>query len=272
MADQAMSAPVPADPKALVRPPRPRAPGDARVLAARVAAVVILAAIYETLSRSGLFYQGIIPSLVDIAAELVELLTSTEFYGHLAVTVFEVVCGVLLGGLVGLTLGINLAASRRAGDVLHPIFLWIAPTPKIVFLLIIMLLFGLDIEAKVAKASVSAFFPVFVASFAGARQVRPVLLNVMASLNATRAQTVRHVYLPAMTPVVIGAVRLALGVAIVGTLLAEIKMANAGLGFLIIQSYNFFRIPEMYAVLAITFTLALAANAGLDRLAERLRR
>jgi ABC-type nitrate/sulfonate/bicarbonate transport system permease component len=64
--------------------------------------------------------------------------------------------------------------------------------------------------------------------------------------------------------------RLGLGVAIVGVLLAEIKFARAGLGHLAIQHYNFLRVSDMYAVLAITFALALAANTLMAAVGRRL--
>lgn len=242
----------------------------AKVLIVRAIAVLVALAGYEALARSGLFYEGILPSALDIADETLQLLTSAEFYGHLRVTATEVLAGLAIGAVAGLAIGVYFAASRTIGDVLHPILLWISPTPKIVFLPIIMLVFGLGIEAKIAKAAMSAFFPVFVASFASARGIRPVYLRVIESLNGGTFDKIRYAYMPSMLRGVLGSLRLALGVAIVGTLLAEIKMANAGLGYLIIQSYNFFRISEMYAVLLITFAIALAANALIDRLVSKV--
>ena len=60
-----------------------------------------------------------------------------------------------------------------------------------------------------------------------------------------------------------------MAVAIVGTLLAEIKLANKGLGYVVIQHYNFFRTADMYAVLILIFMLAVGVNAAMDRLAAR---
>ena len=57
--------------------------------------------------------------------------------------------------------------------------------------------------------------------------------------------------------------------AIVGTLLAEIKLANKGLGYVVIQHYNFFRTADMYAVLIIIFVIAVGINTLMDRLAHR---
>jgi ABC-type nitrate/sulfonate/bicarbonate transport system permease component len=66
-------------------------------------------------------------------------------------------------------------------------------------------------------------------------------------------------------------VRLGLGVATIGTLLAETKLSNQGLGFLVIQNYQRFDMPGMYALLIIIFGLAVALNALVGRLARPLR-
>ena len=59
-----------------------------------------------------------------------------------------------------------------------------------------------------------------------------------------------------------------LGVAIIGTLLAETKLSNRGVGYLIIQAYSTFDMPRMYALLIVLFTLSIGANALLGRLAR----
>jgi NitT/TauT family transport system permease protein len=64
----------------------------------------------------------------------------------------------------------------------------------------------------------------------------------------------------------INGVRLGLGVALIGTLLAETKFSNRGVGFLIIQAYSVFDMPRMYAMLIVLFVLAIGANALVGRL------
>jgi ABC-type nitrate/sulfonate/bicarbonate transport system permease component len=61
-------------------------------------------------------------------------------------------------------------------------------------------------------------------------------------------------------------VRLGLGVALIGTLLAETKLSNRGIGFLVIQAYSIFNMPQMYALLIILFVIAIGANTLIDRL------
>jgi ABC-type nitrate/sulfonate/bicarbonate transport system permease component len=73
--------------------------------------------------------------------------------------------------------------------------------------------------------------------------------------------------MPAMRHPIINGVRLGLGVALIGTLLAETKLSNKGIGFLIINAYSTFDMPRMYAMLIVLFSLAIAANELLGRYA-----
>jgi ABC-type nitrate/sulfonate/bicarbonate transport system permease component len=77
---------------------------------------------------------------------------------------------------------------------------------------------------------------------------------------------VTKIYLPAMRHPVINGLRLGLGIGLIGTVLAETKLANRGIGFLIINSYSTFDMPRMYALLIVLFVLAIGANALVGRL------
>jgi ABC-type nitrate/sulfonate/bicarbonate transport system permease component len=77
---------------------------------------------------------------------------------------------------------------------------------------------------------------------------------------------VTKIYLPAMRAPIINGVRLGMGVAVIGTLLAETKLSNRGVGFLIINAYSTFNMPRMYALLILLFVIAIAANTLVSRL------
>ncbi len=85
------------------------------------------------------------------------------------------------------------------------------------------------------------------------RQIDKVLIRVGQSFRANAWQMATKIYLPAMRHPLINGVRLGLGVAIIGTLLAETKLSNQGIGFLIIQAYSLFDMPRMYAMLIVLF-------------------
>src|SRR5882762_8349227 len=92
-----------------------------------------------------------------------------------------------------------------------------------------------------------------------------VLIRVGKSFRANIWQMVTKIYLPAMRHPMINGVRLGLGVALIGTLLAETKLSNRGVGFLVIQAYSIFNMPQMYSLLIILFVISTGANALIGR-------
>jgi NitT/TauT family transport system permease protein len=245
---------------------RPIRLGWSPVLVLRLGAALGLWAVWEAVSASGLLYRGVIPSSVAILRALFWLLLSGEFWFHLGVTSYEVVGALLLGGLAGLAAGLALGASRFLARGFEPYVHYLAPTPKIVFLPVLMVLFGVGPGSKLALGAISAFFPMALSIAAGVRGVDPVLLRVAASFRLTPWQVVRMIYLPALVrPISVG-LRLAFGLAMVGCLLAEIALSNRGLGYLANQAYAHFQIPDMYAVLLVVFALAALGNAAIVRL------
>jgi NitT/TauT family transport system permease protein len=244
------------------RPRKARSP----ITLIRIATLLGLWVLWEGAAASGLLYAGVVPSSFKIARALVELLSSGMFYWNLELTLYEVALSVAIGASAGILVGLTLGANRFAGKAYEAYVHYLAPTPKIVFLPILMVLFGVGAGSKIAMGSLSCFFPMALSVAAGVRLVDPVLLRVGRSFNLSLRQTVTKIYLPALVPPIATGLKLGLGVAIIGTLLAEIKMSNRGLGFLIMQYYSQFRTPEMYAVLIVMFALAAGANALVAKL------
>ena len=242
----------------------------ARVVAIQVATIVAFLALYEGLARSHLLYAGVVPTLGDIATALVAQLASPELYADLAVSVAEVAVGFTIATVLGIGVGIAAGSMPWMRDAVGPFLDGIATAPKIVFFPIAILLFGVGPASKAALGALSAFFPVALTVAAAVRRIDPVYVRVGRSFNATRRQMATKIYLPALAPAIVNGMRLGLGIAIIGVLLAEIKLSDRGIGFLTIDEYNHFRIPAMYATLTIVFVLAVLANVLIGRF-ERTR-
>jgi NitT/TauT family transport system permease protein len=247
------------------RPVTPR-----NILVVRAATLAALWAAWEIAARSGVFFEGVVPSSFVVLGSIVRQLSSADFYGHLWRTLYEVVVGFAFGSLAAVATGLALGSRKFADRAAAPYIQGLASTPKIVFLPILMLLFGVGAGSKIAMGGLSAFFPVVIATASGMSGIDPVLVRVARSFHASSWQIVRKVYLPALVEPMVSGMRLGLGVAIIGALLAEIKFSNRGLGHLAIQHYNLFHVADMYAVLLITFGLAVAANAAMTRVSTRL--
>jgi ABC-type nitrate/sulfonate/bicarbonate transport system permease component len=232
----------------------------------RIVIIVSVLVIWEGLSRSGLLYRDVVPSLLAIGSALIRELSTTDFYGNLGVTAAEIAVSLAIGGISGIIVGIVLGANRLLGRAYEPYLYYLGPTPKIIFFPVLIMWFGVGPESKVAMGALSCFFPVALSAAAGMRQIDKVLIRVGKSFRLNAWQMATKIYLPAMRAPMINGVRLGLGVALIGTLLAETKLSNKGIGFLIIQAYSLFDMPRMYALLLILFVISIGANALITRL------
>jgi NitT/TauT family transport system permease protein len=257
----------------------------------RICIVVILVAIWEAVAYSGLLLVNVVPSLAVIGHSMLELLAHPDlkwpvnlgfggarftgefwipaFYWHLYVTMGEIAAALLIGGLAGLVTGLLLGANPFLSKAFERFLYYLGPTPKIVFFPIMIMWFGVGPESKVAMGTLSCFFPIVLSVASGMRQIEAVFIRVGRSFRLNTWQMVTKIYLPAMREPIVNGVRLGMGVAIVGTLLAETKLSNKGIGFTIIDAYNTFDMPRMYAILTVLFVLAIGANALVGRASRR---
>ena len=267
---------------------RPAAmPIGRRVALLRAALLLAIVLIWEAVAASGLLFRDVVPSLLVIGRALADLLTHADlkwpidvgigtfrlasdlwvpaFYWHLYVTIAEVAAAMAIGGFAGLAVGLALGANPFLSAAFERFLYYLGPTPKIVFLPVMIMWFGVGPESKVAMGTISCFFPIVLSVAAGMRQIEPVLIRVGRSFRLSTWQMVTKIYLPAMREPIVNGVRLGLGVALIGTLLAETKLSNKGVGFQIMDAYNTFDMPRMYAVLIALFVAAIGANALVGR-------
>jgi NitT/TauT family transport system permease protein len=244
------------------------APLVSPVTLVRVAIVATVLVVWEAVAASGLLFRDVVPSLMVIGRALVELLADETYYWHLGVTAGEIGAGLGIGGLCGLAAGILLGANPLLSRAYEAFLYYLGPTPKIIFFPVMIMWFGVGPGSKVAMGAISCFFPVALSAATGMRGIDPVLIRVGRSFRLSPWQMVTKIYLPAMRPPILNGVRLGLGVAIIGTLLAETKLSNRGLGFLIINAYSTFNMPRMYALLITLFVLSIGVNALLGRFAR----
>lgn len=235
----------------------------------RILTLVVILAIWEAVAWSGLLYQDVVPSLLKITQAFGLMLIDATTWHHFAVSAWEIGAGLTIGYILGVLFGLVAGTRRFFGAAVAPYVDGIATAPKIVFLPIVMLLVGTGMNSKLALGALSAFFPVAINMAASVRQVPPIFVRVGHSFRLSRWQMATRIYLPALRPSLVTSVRLGFGLAVVGVLLAEIKLSNAGLGFLANEHYSHYRVPDLYAVLVLVFIVAVGLNSLMGRFTER---
>lgn len=213
-------------------------------------------ALWEALPRAGVVPVLFLPPL---SAALLVCVTEWRSYGAaLTVTLYEVVValvfacggGVLAGALVG-----SLPGPRR---LLLPVFSSLYAVPIVVLYPVFTAWFGIGPESKIAFASVYGFFPTMLATAAGIRTIDPNLLLTARSMGATRAQLLLRVILPAAIPTVLAGLRLGGALVIVGVVVAEMLVADAGIGYLVTSARTMLDSPRVFAGILIVLALGVA--------------
>jgi NitT/TauT family transport system permease protein len=246
------------------------APARRRILhpvtALRIAIIVGVLALWQIMSASGLLYRDVVPSLLAIGTALVQTLRDPPFYTNLATTAYEIALALAIGGISGLLVGLLLGGNQFLGRAYEAYLYYLGPTPKIIFFPVMIMWFGVGPGSKIAMGAISCFFPIALSVASGMRQIDTVLIRVGRSFRLSTWQMATKIYMPAMRHPIINGVRLGLGVALIGTLLAETKLSNRGIGFMIIQAYSVFNMPQMYSLLIVLFVVAIGANVLIGRL------
>lgn len=243
-----------------------------QALKIQLGTILLILVLWEFLGRSGLILREIFPPFSEVLARLVELLSSVTMWQHIGVSLYEIGVGFAVGGILGVLVGAPLGTSDYLHRLVEPLFYYLGAIPKIILLPIFILFLGVGVESKVGLAAISAFFPVVVNTALAVREVRPILVQTARTMGASRAQIYAKIYLPSTLGPVLSGLRLGLGVAITGALLAETSVAQAGLGFRAVEFYSQLRIAEMYALILLIFLVALLLNTGVGRLIQRTTR
>ena len=228
-----------------------------------LAAVV---SVWEIIGRTGLLFPELFPSVPLILQSLWDYVSTPVIVPHLKASLYEVGGALAIGALTGVPLGILWGSRQSWLAIVEPLILYAAVVPKIVIFPVFILFLGIDVHSKLAVGAIAAFFPISLLTIAGMREVKKVYVDVARTIGAKPLQIATRVYLPAIAGQVFTGLRIGMGAAVTGALLAETKIARAGLGFMIVEYYNQFRIADMYSLLLFIFILAAVANWAMKAL------
>lgn len=190
------------------------------------------------------------------------------FWLDLWTTVKEALIGFAIGSGLGLLVGISLGRFRRSANVIGPFIVILNAMPKIAFLPLILIVYGVGEMSKVVLVVLITFFIVQVPVQAAVGLVDPDLDTVARTMGATQRDLFLKVTLPGITPAVLGAFRLSAIFAVQAAVFGEIFSARRGLGQRLITAANQLNYGDMFAIVFILALIALVMN-GVIGYAER---
>ncbi|HVZ36467.1 MAG TPA: ABC transporter permease, partial [Polyangiaceae bacterium] len=157
---------------------------------------------------------------------------------YVVASLFRVTWGFSLACVVGIPLGLVLGWFRTIYDAIHPLLQLLRPISPIAWIPLAILWFGVSDGAPVFLIFLASVFPIATSTLAAVQQIQPVYLRAARNFGLSGWALIRVAILPAALPQVITAVRIALGVAWLVVVAAEMIAVNSGLGYLIIDARN----------------------------------
>jgi len=262
-AKAAESAPAEAAAQPSVATPRPR------YLAGTLSVVGGLL-LWELVSRFIVNNALFLAAPSEIAAATYHLAVTGELWRHIAVSAAEFALGYAIGSVLGVALGLAMASSETVKNACQPWVSGLYATPTVALAPLFILWFGIGIWSKVLVIVSLVLFPVTINTEAGLRTTSERLIEMLRSFGATPRQIFFKVKLPSAVPFILVGLKLGIGRALIGVVVAEFFGSRAGLGRLISQSSDAFNMPELFAGVVVLAIAGIVMTAGFSKLEERL--
>ena len=182
--------------------------------------------------------------------------------------------GLVISIIGGVALGIVLGQFWLLEYILDPFLNALYVIPRVALIPLIILWAGLEVTGKVVIVTLIAIFPVIVNTYSGIKDVRGSLMEIGKAYGATDTQIFTKIILPAAVPYIMAGIRLAVGLAIIGIIVAEFFTAITGLGGVIVLYANNFATAKLFVPIIVTGVLGITLSqivAAIERKLSRWR-
>ena len=195
-----------------------------------------------------------------VASRFVAQIVSGELIHQSSYTIWESVCGALVGGVPAVLLPFLLRRHPLLVAILDPFMVGGYGAPKLAFAPLFILWFGIGIESKIALVASVVFFIVYFNTLSGVRALDPKLVQMAQIAGASERHVARHIVFPAAVPHIFAGFRIAVPYAIGGAIIAELISSNRGLGYLVQTGAMNFDTTSVFAAILMATLIVHAAN------------
>ena len=247
-----------------------------RALALRLGAIAAFLVLWGLLSGAVVVFQLFNPIFLPgpwlVLGNVLEMAVRGQLWLHLAATLERVALGFGTGAALGVGLGLAAGYFKPIRSVVEPLVEMLRPIPPLAVLPMFIVWVGIGETSKIGFITYATFFPIFLTTVTGVRQIDPLLLRAAQSLGARGVGLFTRVILRAALPDILTGLRLGVALAFFVIVISEFIGAEHGLGYLINDGRNFFLVPQMLGAAVVLGLLGYAGNALVRLLERRLNR
>lgn len=223
----------------------------------RVLILVAVLGIWELCAQLKVIDPFITSSPSRVALTIAELYNNGTLFYHIGITLAETIAGFLIAVALGYAIAVILWASDTVHKVLEPYIVVLNSLPKIALGPLIIIWIGTGYNAIIFMTVLVSIIVCIMNMLAGFIAVDRTKLLLMKSMGASKAVTLRKLIVPASLPALMNTLKVAVGLAWIGSIMGEYIVSKAGLGYLIVYGGQVFKLD-----LVMTATFILCALAG----------
>ena len=239
-----------------------------------LASVVGFVLLWAAVSASGLVREEFLPGPSKIATAFFEMLRDgyggSPLWKHVGMSVMRAFSGFLAAVALGVPFGILIGRHEVAGAMVAPIIGFLRPIPPIAFVTLFVFYFGIGEASKIGLIFMAAFWYVVLNCADGVRAVPEMLVRAGQNMGLSRSQLFFHVIIPAAMPAIMTALRAASSICWTLVVASELLGAQAGLGFIILDSAQYFNIPATFIGIVLIGIIGLAWELALSAAQRRM--
>lgn len=218
---------------------------------------VVILIVWELSVRLGYVSTVTFAAPSDIAAAFWKMVVKGELYGNLGISLYRLAVGFGIGASLGIAAGVATGWFELARRSFEPIINALYGLPKIAILPLLILLMGIGEAPKITVIVFGTFFPVWINTYTGMRNVDRLLVRVVRNFGADERQVLLKVGLPYIVPYLIAGMRLAMGHGLVLIIAAELLAAKSGIGYLTWQAAEQYNMEKLLALILLFGLMSL---------------
>lgn len=232
--------------------------------------LLILAALWELASRSGLISSLALPPFSEVVVSWWRLAKDGTLLVNGEASLLRAASGLALAIVCGTTAGIAMAWYPRVRTVVNPVIQMFYPMPKSALIPVMILWFGIGDMSKIVLIFIGCMLPIVISSYNGARGVDHIFIWSALSLGASRRKILWQIVVPSAMPEILTGIRTAIAISFVLLVSSELLIARNGLGFLVSSFGDGGVYPAMFAVILTVVTLGFFADRLFQLLMSRV--
>ena len=225
--------------------------------------------LWELCTRSGILDGRFFPAPSTIFHYLIFVSPGEGILTDILASLNRIFWGYLTGSFVGAALGITMGLNPLVRSMLYPLIALTYPIPKIAILPLIMLIFGIGELSKIVVVAIGSFFLVLINTLHGVDSMAKIHHDVAKVHRITQRNFILRIVIPSALPSIFTGLKLAIGYSLVIVVAAEFSGADAGIGYLIWQSWETFSLKAMYAGIFVIGAMGFLFSLSLEYLERR---